>query len=240
MNVLPFDDAAFRWLNGGLGSWAERALPMLTNEKAVVPWLVFGALLVAILRGRRWRRTLLLTALVVSITDPANRFLVKRLFARDRPCQVLTGVVLHDTHCPSSASFPSSHAVNTAAAATVVALEHSALTIPLGAVVVVTALARVYQGVHFPLDVLGGLILGAGFGFVAVHLARGRIGIRARRLAHHGKRRAAGAWVALGERRWRVAFLALLVASTAFNVVAIATGKLDLAADEAHYWEWSR
>lgn len=240
MNVLPFDDAAFRWLNGGLGPWADSVMAAMSDAHAIVPWIAVAGLIAATVGGRRWRRTLVLVGLVVAITDPTNRFLVKRLFARDRPCQVLSGVVLRASRCPVSASFPSSHSVNTAAAATVVALEHPALTVPLVVVAVVTALSRVYQGVHFPLDVLGGLVLGAGFGFVVVHLARGPTPRRARRLVHEGKRRAIHAWQALGERRWRVAFVALLAASTAFNVLAIAAGKLDLAADEAHYWEWSR
>lgn len=240
MNVQPFDDAAFRWLNGGLGPWADRVVPVIADAHTIVPWLAVAGLIAATVGGRRWRRTLLLAGLVVAITDPANRFLVKRLLARDRPCQILHGVVVRASHCPRSGSFPSSHAVNSTAVATVVALEHPALAIPLAALVAVTALSRVYQGVHFPLDVLGGLILGGGFGFVAVHLARGPTGRRARRFAHAAKRRALHAWQALGERRWRVAFGALLVASTAFSVVAIATGGLDLAADEAHYWEWSR
>ncbi len=241
MTPLPFDDLAFRWINqGGLGERIDAILLALTDAHRMVPWLAVAGILLATLGGAKWRRTLLVAGLVVAITDPANRFLVKRLFARERPCQVLTEVVLRAGRCPVSASFPSSHAVNTSAAATVVALAQPALTVPLAAVVVVTALTRVYQGVHFPLDVLGGLVLGAAFGLAAHRLAQGGTRRRLNRAAHAARRTAVHAWQRLGERRWLVAGAVLLAANTLFNVLAITRGGLDLAPDEAHYWEWSR
>ncbi|MFN7954726.1 MAG: glycosyltransferase family 39 protein [bacterium] len=241
MTPLPFDDLTFRWINqGGLGERIDTILLALADAHRMVPWLIVGAILLATLGGAKWRRTLLLAGLVVAISDPTNRFVVKRLFARERPCQVLDDVVLRAGRCPVSASFPSSHAVNTSAAVTVVSLAHPALALPLAAVAVVTALTRVYQGVHFPLDVIGGLVLGAAFGLVGFELARGAPRRRLNRLAHAIRGAAVRGWRALGERRWLAAGAVLLAANTAFNVIAITRGGLDLAPDEAHYWEWSR
>jgi len=238
--VTPFDDVAFHWINGGLGPLADRILPALGESSLALPWFVVLGLIAATLGGPRWRRTLLLVGLVVAISDPANRFLVKRVFARERPCRVFTDAVLRTDRCPVSASFPSSHAVNTAAAATVIGLEHPALAVPLAFAVTIAALSRVYQGVHFPLDVLGGLLLGAMFGLTVVELARGPARRAANRALHRLRLAAAHAWTRLGERRWLAVWAVAIVSGIAFSLVTILRGHLDLAPDEAHYWEWSR
>jgi undecaprenyl-diphosphatase len=66
-------------------------------------------------------------------------------------------------------SFPSGHAQSAVGAATYVALLYPALALPAAALALLVCLSRVYLGVHFPLDVLAGALVGVGFsvlGFV--------------------------------------------------------------------------
>jgi undecaprenyl-diphosphatase len=74
---------------------------------------------------------------------------------------------------------PSGHAATAAAAATVVALLHPRLRLPLAALVAAIGLSRVYLGVHYPSDVLAGLALGIVVGWAVVALTRRAV--RARR-----------------------------------------------------------
>ena len=61
---------------------------------------------------------------------------------------------------PGSGSFPSGHATIAFACATVIAWASPKLAVPAFLLAAAIAFSRVYAGVHWPLDVLGGAILG--------------------------------------------------------------------------------
>ena len=69
-------------------------------------------------------------------------------------------------------SFPSGHAATSFAGATLLALAAPALAVPLFALAAAVAWSRVYVGVHYPLDVVAGALLGAGFALAATALLR--------------------------------------------------------------------
>lgn len=87
---------------------------------------------------------------------------VKAVWQEDRPCRVL-GRVATVAPCPEFGdwSFPSNHATLAGAAAVAILWSRPVL----GALALVTALltaaSRVFVGVHYPHDVLAGLMLGA-------------------------------------------------------------------------------
>jgi undecaprenyl-diphosphatase len=69
---------------------------------------------------------------------------------------------------PQSNSFPSGHAATSFAAATVIAAAAPRLRIPLYVLAALVAWSRVYVGVHYPLDVIGGAIYGTLLGLLLV------------------------------------------------------------------------
>lgn len=111
--------------------------------------------------GARGRTVALLLLPLILLTDQLNSHVLKDLFGRVRPCEVLEGVRAIDG-CRHSLSFPSSHAVNTFAAATLFTLFYRRWVpwVAFGLATVVSY-SRVYLGLHYPSDVLGGAVIGA-------------------------------------------------------------------------------
>ncbi|HEY6836497.1 MAG TPA: phosphatase PAP2 family protein [Gaiellaceae bacterium] len=74
-------------------------------------------------------------------------------------------------HTPHSGSFPSGHATIAFACATVIAWRAPRLAFPAFALAAAIAWSRVYVGVHWPLDVLGGAVLGTLIAIALLTLA---------------------------------------------------------------------
>jgi membrane-associated phospholipid phosphatase len=75
-------------------------------------------------------------------------------------------------HLPHTGAFPSGHSATAFACATVIASAAPRLRIPAFVLAAAIAWSRVYVGVHWPLDVLGGAALGTVVGSIFVFLAR--------------------------------------------------------------------
>ncbi|HEY7537910.1 MAG TPA: phosphatase PAP2 family protein [Gaiellaceae bacterium] len=73
---------------------------------------------------------------------------------------------------PSTSSFPSGHAASSFACATVLAAFAPSLRLPLFVLAGGIAVSRAYVGVHFPLDVLAGAVLGLAVGAFVLRALR--------------------------------------------------------------------
>ena len=63
-------------------------------------------------------------------------------------------------------SFPSGHATTMGAVAVLAAFVPNSVTIPILIATAIVAISRVVIGVHFPSDVVGGALIGAGVGYL--------------------------------------------------------------------------
>jgi undecaprenyl-diphosphatase len=77
---------------------------------------------------------------------------------------------------PDSSSFPSGHSASAAAFSGIVDRAYPKLWLPINGLAAAVGFSRVYTGVHYPGDVLGGWILGKTVAFVVSFVAT-RIGL---------------------------------------------------------------
>lgn len=112
---------------------------------------------------RRWG-VFALTVIAVALADWSATGL-KALIDRPRPplryAEPKTLVAV-----PRDASFPSGHAATSFAAATILSFAFPRFAPLLYVLAAAVAFSRVYVGVHYPLDVIGGALLGALVGVV--------------------------------------------------------------------------
>jgi undecaprenyl-diphosphatase len=150
------------------------ALTILGSSGLV--WIVLAAFLAFV---RRRLHVFLLVTAGVFLAD-ALTLAVKLLTQRSRPYvrnpepEPLVDAAL-------DLSFPSGHAATAFAGATLVASRVPRFALPLFALAAGVAWSRVYVGVHYPLDVLVGAVLGTAVGAALVYLERATWGARTRR-----------------------------------------------------------
>jgi undecaprenyl-diphosphatase len=130
-------------------------------------WLACGAFFAARHRRVQAFTVVLLAILLASaLTDEV----LKPLVDRARPFDVLPGEVIGGR--PKDPSFPSGHAANAFAGAFALAGIAPGGTLAWWTLAVAIAFSRVYLGVHFPLDVAAGALLGVASGWLALRLTR--------------------------------------------------------------------
>lgn len=119
-------------------------------------WILVSVVLAVIPRTRKCGFAMMASML---LTHVLGNELLKNMIARPRPCHVDKSVTLL-VPCPTSYSFPSGHTANGfTAAVTIFAYYRKPGAIALF-VAAVIAFSRMYLFVHYPTDILGGIILG--------------------------------------------------------------------------------
>ena len=130
-----------------------------------------------------WRRwgVLALTVIAVALADWSATGL-KALVDRERP-PLRYAEPKPLVRVPHDASFPSGHAATSFAAATMLTFAFPRLAPFLFLLATAVAFSRVYVGVHYPLDVIGGALLGVLVATALRLLVTGRLRLRRGRRA---------------------------------------------------------
>jgi undecaprenyl-diphosphatase len=162
--------AVFRALNlAGSHPVADAAFVAFTIAGAAYGLTVLVGLLFA--RGHKVAAFDVLAAILVTLVATEG---LRYAFGEPRPCQVLSDArTLAFVGCPADPAFPSGHASRAFGVAVVLAFRFPPRFggAAIGAAALI-ALSRVYLGVHWPSDVVGGAALGIGLGLLLEALAR--------------------------------------------------------------------
>ena len=151
-----FDRELERWVVEHRAGWLDPIFVALTHVGSFgFVWLVLAAV-----AALAWRRPAVLAFVVTAdVVAELSAGALKAVFGRDRPpLRYPDPEPLVAT--PASASFPSGHAATSFACAAMLASVTPLPAVPLLGVAAAIAWSRVYVGVHYPLDVVAGALLG--------------------------------------------------------------------------------
>ncbi len=127
----------------------------------------------------RFCRWLALAIFVVAITDMLCGRIIKPLVGRPRPSQepsLRAHLHLVRDYTGGLYGFPSNHAANSLALVVILgqALRRQLMWVTGLAWVLLHSYTRVYLGVHYPLDLVGGWLIGALISLLLLYLARSK------------------------------------------------------------------
>ena len=194
--LLHIDTEILLAINGWHAPWADRVM-WIISEKTT--WFALYGLLIGLLIHKyrkpaanavKWLQKvpvcvvmIVMIVLAVGLADFVASGILKDLVARPRPSRVpeLEGVLhLVNGYKSGQFGFVSSHAANTMACGMLFSLiwRKKIATLGLMLWVAMNCYSRIYLGVHYPLDIIGGLLVGALVAAVAYWCLR-RFGVQA-------------------------------------------------------------
>ncbi len=160
--IESIDYSIFLYLNhGDINPFFDTLFPMLRELT-----YVFWSLLIVYFWLKKEKRLALVTIAGIA-AGLVFTYPVKLIIDRARPYAQIESTRLL-TPSEYDSSFPSGHAEISFLASTIVSRFHPEYGKYLYAFSFVVALSRVYVGVHFPTDVLGGAIIGIMIGLLVL------------------------------------------------------------------------
>lgn len=169
--LQQLDWQLFQWINARIANdLFDMVLPWLRNKYFWIP--AYGFIISFFIFNWRARGVLITfyLFLVFFCCDSFSSRILKPTFERNRPCNEPehTEFVILRVNCSGGYSFPSSHAVNHAGISLFLFLFFRKLLKNRAGIFLIWAIlpgfAQIYVGVHYPLDVISGFIIGGLIG----------------------------------------------------------------------------
>jgi membrane-associated phospholipid phosphatase len=258
--LQAWDIAVFRWANSTLQNPCfDVLMPFCSGNQYFAPAVVVICLAMLWRGGTRGRLCVMMLLLAVALGDTLVCNTIKELVGRPRPYLALPGV-----HVPpgvgrtTSGSMPSSHSANWFAAAMILRIYYRRSGWFMWPMASLVAFSRLYNGVHYPSDVIAGAILGSGYAAGGVWTLNALWQWAGRRwfpiwwqklpsLLNPDATRiqpsppdAPAATDRLREAQLIHLGYALIFLLLAVNLIFIGSGLIELSEDEAYQWLWSK
>ena len=166
-NFLQTEFQILDWIAGLRTEWLDTLMPIISafgNDG--IGWIIVAIILTCI---PQYRKAGLTIGLALIFCLLIGNMTLKPLIARPRPYSYFPEMTLLVAPL-ADFSFPSGHTFASFASATALYLNHKRLGIAAYMLAAVIAFTRLYLYVHFPSDVLAGMVLGIFSGWIAYRI----------------------------------------------------------------------
>lgn len=162
--IAWFDSVLLNWFQSIQNDILTGIFEVITTlgEGGII-WILIGLLLL-VGRRTRWLGITVLIALLFTLL--VGNLTLKPLVARPRPCWRHPEVPLLIAN-PKDFSFPSGHSMSSFAAASAIWMWNRRAGVVALAGAVIMAATRLYFYVHYPTDVVAGILIGVVLGVLA-------------------------------------------------------------------------
>jgi undecaprenyl-diphosphatase len=175
--LISLDKYLFQLVNSEWTStWADFLFPFITDlhKNVYFKAVLLPVFLLLLLRQRGFARGTLIFIIsffCLGISDGTATWIFKKNVQRPRPPNT-QGLTVNVRAPFGGYSFVSNHAANTFSLATFIGLALPQTRIVIFSIALLVGYSRVYCGVHFPLDVICGALLGITIGLLMMHIYR--------------------------------------------------------------------
>lgn len=172
ISILKWVDATFHGQ-----TWLNYIMKYVTYIGEFGAGAIVAAIVLLIFKKTRWAGVAVAAAFIIDVL--IVNVILKLSVDRARPWETYPDLGFHDFHLsigvrePTDSSFPSGHTASLFAASVALVMFYKAKGVPALAVAFIVALSRIYLCMHYPSDVLGGMLIGSACGVGGFYSGKG-------------------------------------------------------------------
>ena len=173
--LTSLDEQILLFFNGYHTDFLDETMALITSKWIWIPfYLVLTEMLFKRLGPKYAALTLLAVVLAILMADQICASVIRPYIGRLRPCNpenpIFGAITLVKEIHPGGYSWPSCHAANTFALATLLScvMRSRKFTTMIFIWATIVSISRLYCGVHYPTDILCGAAFGSVLGYLAL------------------------------------------------------------------------